>query len=50
MLFSVLGDASMNFGQKLLTILVLVFCVLLSLSVHELGHGLAAYAMGDYTA
>ncbi len=36
--------------QKLLMILVGVFCVLLSLSIHEMGHGLAAYLMGDNTA
>ena len=49
MLLSVLrspGSASV----KLLYILILVFCTLLSLSVHEMCHGLAAYALGDRTA
>ncbi len=50
MLFRILGNTSMTFAQKLLYALVLVFCVLLSLSVHELCHGLAALAMGDKTA
>lgn len=50
MLFTILSDGSMSVGQRLLNLLVLLFCVLLSLSVHELGHGLAAYAMGDNTA
>ena len=36
--------------EKLLMVLISVFCVLLSLSVHEVGHGLAAYALGDRTA
>lgn len=39
-----------TFLDKLLYILILVFCVFLSLSVHELSHGLAAYLMGDETA
>ena len=37
-------------GQKLTYILILAFCVLFSLSVHEFSHGLAAYAVGDKTA
>ncbi len=36
--------------EKLLYVLISVFCVLLSLTLHEFGHGLAAYAMGDKTA
>lgn len=36
--------------EKLLFVLISLFCVLLSLTLHELGHGLAAYAMGDRTA
>lgn len=39
-----------TWSEKLLYILISVFCVLLSLTLHELGHGLAAYAMGDKTA
>ncbi len=50
MLFSLLRDGSLSGGEKLLYILVIAFCVLLSLSVHELSHGLAAYWMGDKTA
>lgn len=50
MLFSVLRDASMSGGEKILYILIMVFCVFLSLSVHELSHGLAANLMGDRTA
>lgn len=49
MLFSVLRSGG-SFSQMLLTILILAFCVLLSLTVHELCHGLAAYWMGDKTA
>ena len=40
----------MSFSQKLVYVLVIAFCVLLSLSVHEMFHGLAAYALGDKTA
>lgn len=50
MLINILRDGSMTGTQKLLFALISVFCVLLSLSLHELGHGLAAYLMGDYTA
>lgn len=50
MLISILRDGSMTGTQKLLFILISVFCVLFSLSLHELGHGLAAYIMGDNTA
>lgn len=50
MLLSLLRDPSMSGGEKLLYALVIAFCVLLSLSVHELSHGLAAYWMGDKTA
>ena len=49
MLFSVLRSGG-SFSEMLLTILILAFCVLLSLTVHELCHGLAAYWMGDKTA
>ncbi|MEE1013737.1 MAG: site-2 protease family protein [Clostridia bacterium] len=49
MLFSVLRSGG-SFSEILLTILILAFCVLLSLTVHELCHGLAAYWMGDKTA
>ncbi len=50
MLFSVLRDGSMSGTEKLMSLLILVFCVLLSLTVHELFHGLAAYWLGDKTA
>ena len=50
MLFSLLRNGSLSVAEKLLYILVIAFCVLLSLSVHELCHGLAAYLMGDKTA
>ncbi len=50
MLLSILMNSSMTFTEKLLYVLIIAFCVLLSLSVHELSHGLAAYALGDKTA
>ncbi len=50
MLLSILGNSSLSFGQKVTYILITAFCVLLSLSIHELSHGLAAYAVGDNTA
>lgn len=50
MLLSILTQSGMSTSQKLMYILIIAFCVLLSLSVHELSHGLAAYVMGDKTA
>lgn len=50
MLFRILNQSSLSMGQKLTYILILAFCVLFSLSVHEFSHGLAAYAVGDKTA
>ena len=50
MLFRILNQSSLSIGQKLTYILILAFCVLFSLSVHEFSHGLAAYAVGDKTA
>ena len=50
MLFRILNQSSLSMGQKLAYILILAFCVLFSLSVHEFSHGLAAYAVGDKTA
>lgn len=50
MLLSVLSSSGMSFSLKLVYILVIAFCVLLSLSVHEMSHGLAAYVLGDKTA
>ena len=41
---------STPFPQNIIIILVYAFCVLLSISIHELSHGLAAYASGDNTA
>ena len=50
MLFRILNQSSLSIGQKLTYILILAFCVLFSLSVHEFSHGFAAYAVGDKTA
>lgn len=50
MLISILSNPDTSVGEKLSTVLVIAFCVLLSLSVHELCHGLVAYWMGDKTA
>lgn len=50
MLLSLLGNTSLSMREKIVYVLVMVFCVLLSLSVHETAHGLAAYAIGDKTA
>ncbi|MDY5230822.1 MAG: site-2 protease family protein [Eubacteriales bacterium] len=50
MLFRILNQSSLSMGQKLTYILILAFCVLFSLSVHEFSHGFAAYAVGDKTA
>ncbi len=49
MLSSILRGGG-TWTEKLLYVLISVFCVLLSLTLHEFGHGLAAYAMGDKTA
>ena len=49
MLFSLLRSGG-TFAEKLLVLLVWAFCILLSLTVHELFHGLAANWMGDKTA
>ncbi len=50
MLLSLLRDQSMSALQKILFALIIALCVLLSISIHELSHGLAAYLMGDTTA
>lgn len=49
MLSSILRSGG-TWTEKLLYVLISLFCVLLSLTLHEFGHGLAAYAMGDKTA
>lgn len=49
MLLEVLTGSG-TFMEKLLRVLILVFCVFLSLSVHEMSHGIGAYLMGDKTA
>lgn len=49
MLSSILSGGG-TWSEKLLYVLISVFCVILSLTLHEFGHGLAAYAMGDKTA
>ena len=50
MLYRILTSNSMSLTQSIKYILVILFSVLLSLSIHEAGHGLAAYLMGDKTA
>lgn len=50
MLISILSNGSMSLGEKLLYVLIIAFSVLLSLTVHEFSHGLAANLMGDKTA
>ncbi len=50
MVLNILRNSGMGAGEKLLMILITLLCVLLSLTIHEVGHGLAAYAMGDRTA
>lgn len=50
MLISMLTNTSMTLGEKLVYTLIIAFCVLLSLTVHEVSHGLAANVMGDKTA
>ena len=50
MLFRILSDGSLSVTQKLLFVFIIAFCVLFSLSIHEMSHGLAAYLMGDKTA
>lgn len=49
MLLDVLASSG-SFSQKLLTVLIIAFSVFLSLSIHEMSHGLAAYLIGDKTA
>lgn len=49
-MLSILTNTSMSFPQKMMYILIIGFCVLLSLSVHEACHGLGAYILGDKTA
>ncbi len=49
MLLNVLSGTG-SFADKLLYILIMMFCVFLSLSVHEMSHGFAAYLIGDKTA
>ncbi len=49
MLLNVLRSSG-SASEKIIYILILVFCTLLSLSVHEMCHGFAAYALGDKTA
>ncbi len=49
-MLDILFSSGMSFSDKLVYILIIAFCVLLSLSVHELSHGFAAYLLGDKTA
>lgn len=49
MLRTILGMGG-TWSEKLLYVLISLFCVLFSLTIHEFGHGLMAYAMGDKTA
>ncbi|MEG2381822.1 MAG: site-2 protease family protein [Oscillospiraceae bacterium] len=50
MLLNILGNNALSVSEKLIYLLVMAFCVLLSLSVHELAHGIVAYWQGDSTA
>lgn len=50
MLLDVFSNTGLPFLTRLLHGLVMIFCVLISLSVHEASHGLAAYWGGDNTA
>lgn len=49
-ILSLLSNTALSFQEKLLYGLAVAFAVLLSLSVHELSHGLSAYWLGDKTA
>ncbi len=50
MLLNVFRNTGMAFNIRFLHGLIMIFCVFLSLSVHEMCHGLAAYLIGDKTA
>ena len=49
-MLDILFSSGMSFSDKLVYVLIIAFCVLLSLSIHELSHGAAAYFLGDKTA
>ncbi len=50
MLRQILFNSSLDTGMKIVYTLIMLFCVLLSISVHEMFHGYVAYWMGDTTA
>lgn len=50
MLLNIFRNTGMPFPIRLLHTLIMIFCVFLSLSVHEACHGLVAYLGGDRTA
>ena len=45
-----LFGSEMPFGQVLVHVLISILCVFLSLTIHEMCHGIAARLMGDKTA
>lgn len=49
MLFSVLSGSG-SIGYKIISVLIIAVCTLLSITLHELGHGFMAYLLGDRTA
>ena len=50
MVLDIFRNTGLPFSVRLLHALIMIFCVLLSLSVHEACHGLVAYWGGDRTA
>ena len=49
MLIQILSGSG-SFGEKLLNLVMILIIVLISLTFHEVSHGLAAYKLGDPTA
>ena len=50
MLLSILLDSDLDFGYKILQLLLCVIAVLPAITFHEWAHGFAAYKLGDSTA
>lgn len=46
----ILGELSRTGSIDIVNLLIMAFCVFLSLSIHEFSHGYAAYKIGDDTA
>ena len=46
MLFSVLSGSG-SIGYKIISVLIIAVCTLLSITLHELGHGFMAYLLGE---